>query len=41
MDWNQPLKLNEDDENDVEEEKDIDIKFLVCDVYVKVWCFEK
>jgi hypothetical protein len=36
VDWNQPLKLNEDDENDVEEEKDIDIKFLVCDVHVKV-----
>jgi hypothetical protein len=36
MDWNQPLKLNEDDENDDEEVKDIDIKFLVYDVHVKV-----
>ena len=36
MDWNQPLKLNEDYENDAEEVEDIDIKFLVCDVHVKV-----
>jgi hypothetical protein len=36
MDWNQPLKLNEDDENGAEEVKDIDIKFLVYDVHVKV-----
>jgi hypothetical protein len=32
MDWNQPSKFNEDDEDNVERE-DLDVKFLVCDVH--------
>ena len=40
MDWNQPLKFDEDDKNDAEG-KDLDAKFLICDVQEKKILFQK